>query len=375
MPDTQNNTSWFEAVFSDITVTHNTSSNEIVFTDIMAYGLELNYLSSPYTNIVTSYVAPVLIFITIVTNTLVVIVLLKKHMRSPTNVYLVGIAFSDMFTGFPVLAAWLYFSAMGNDREYVPYDWCFAYRITTYLIPLIFHTASIWITMALTIQRYIYVSHGLKARRWPCTNIRVIYCILTIYVISILSHLSEFISSTFKPIEVTSRVDPNQTVITCFEVFNTWVADGVDLYFTIYFWFRVICINLIPSIVLVVLNVLLICTLRSAERRRMLLLKRNERRLSMKLKESNSTTSMLVVVVSLFLLVELPAGMFTFFVLIENTFEIDIIAKGSFSIITTTLNTLILLSFPLNICIYCGMSRQFRTTFKQLFSGHCFTIN
>ncbi|CAG5114960.1 unnamed protein product, partial [Candidula unifasciata] len=32
-------------------------------------------------------------------------------------------------------------------------------------------------------------------------------------------------------------------------------------------------------------------------------------------------------------------------------------------------NFFILLSYPLNFFIYCGMSKQFRETFKRLFTG------
>jgi hypothetical protein len=36
------------------------------------------------------------------------------------------------------------------------------------VIPALFHTASIWLTLALAIQRYIYVCHPPLARTW-CT--------------------------------------------------------------------------------------------------------------------------------------------------------------------------------------------------------------
>ena len=44
---------------------------------------------------------------------------------------------------------------------------------------------------------------------------------------------------------------------------------------------------------------------------------------------------------------------------------------------TTTLiiNLLICLSYPLNFGIYCGMSRQFRETFKELFMKVCYVCS
>ncbi|XP_033731018.1 sex peptide receptor-like [Pecten maximus] len=318
---------------------------------------------------------PVLILISIVTNTLVVIVLLKKHMRYPTNVFLAGIAFSDMFTGLSPLATWLHFYALGNYRDFVPYKLCLTYIITIRVLPTVFHTASIWITTALTIQRYVYVCHGLKARRWPCTIIKVVYCIIAIYVASILSHLTEFITFSFIPIEVTSRLNPNETMVSCIHEYSAWVVDHEYLYVSIYTWFIVICLNLIPCTVLVVLNTLLILPLRTAKRRWMLLLNQNERCLSMRLKDRNSTTRMLVVVVSLFLLAEIPLGTVNVIFIIQYTFEIAYMTNESVSIIASTIEFIILLTFPLNLCIYCGMSRQFRTTFKQLFKCQCLNIN
>ncbi|KAK3735028.1 hypothetical protein RRG08_001819 [Elysia crispata] len=41
----------------------------------------------------------------------------------------------------------------------------------------------------------------------------------------------------------------------------------------------------------------------------------------------------------------------------------------SCEILSLLSNFFILLSYPLNFFIYCGMSKQFRTTFKSLISG------
>ncbi len=53
------------------------------------------------------------------------------------------------------------------------------------------------------------------------------------------------------------------------------------------------------------------------------------------------------------------------------TFEGD--SHRPFTQITVLLvNFIIMLSFPLNFAIYCGMSAQFRNTFKALFVGRLF---
>lgn len=115
------------------------------------------------------YIMPFLVVVTIIANTLIVLVLSKKHMRTPTNLVLMAMALSDMLTLlFP--APWLlYLYTFGNHNKPLrPLAACYAYNYMNEVIPALFHTASIWLTLALAIQRYIYVCHPPLARTW-CT--------------------------------------------------------------------------------------------------------------------------------------------------------------------------------------------------------------
>ncbi len=115
------------------------------------------------------YIMPFLVVVTLVANTLIVLVLSKKHMRTPTNLVLMAMALSDMFTLlFP--APWfLYLYTFGNHGSPLgTLAACYAYHVMHEGIPGLFHTASIWLTLALAIQRYIYVCHPPLARTW-CT--------------------------------------------------------------------------------------------------------------------------------------------------------------------------------------------------------------
>lgn len=100
------------------------------------------------------YAMPFLLLITIVANTLIVVVLSKKHMRTPTNAVLMAMALSDMFTLlFP--APWLlYMYTFGNHyKPLSPVFACYAWNMMYDVIPMLFHTASIWLTLALAVQR------------------------------------------------------------------------------------------------------------------------------------------------------------------------------------------------------------------------------
>lgn len=76
------------------------------------------------------YVMPYLLVITIIANTLIVVVLSKRHMRTPTNVVLMAMALCDMFT-LLLPAPWLiYMYTFGNHyKPLYPLSLCYAWNI------------------------------------------------------------------------------------------------------------------------------------------------------------------------------------------------------------------------------------------------------
>lgn len=76
------------------------------------------------------YFLPFLLVITIVANTLIVVVLSKRHMRTPTNMVLMAMALCDMFT-LLVPAPWLiYMYTFGNHYKPLwPAGLCFAWNV------------------------------------------------------------------------------------------------------------------------------------------------------------------------------------------------------------------------------------------------------
>lgn len=141
----------------------------------------------------------------------------------------------------------------------------------------------------------------------------------------------------------------------------------MDTYYVIYFSFRVIFVHLVPCIALVVLNVLLFRALRQAQLKRQNLFKENKKSECRKLRDSNCTTLMLIVVVTVFLIVEIPLAVVTILHIISSSSISEILDYDIANILIVFSNFFIILSYPINFAIYCGMSRQFRETFKELF--------
>lgn len=76
------------------------------------------------------YIVPFLLVITIVANTLIVVVLSKRHMRTPTNVVLMAMALCDMFTLLVPSPWFIYMYTFGNHYKPLwPVSLCYAWNV------------------------------------------------------------------------------------------------------------------------------------------------------------------------------------------------------------------------------------------------------
>lgn len=310
------------------------------------------------------YAVPFLLVVTIIANTLIVVVLSKRHMRTPTNVVLMAMALSDMFTLlFP--APWLFYMyTFGNHyKPLSPVSACYAWNIMNEVIPALFHTASIWLTLALAVQRYIYVCHAPVARTW-CTMPRVLKGVGWIALAATLHQSTRLVDRVYLPYTIVWR---GELVTVCKTRAAQWVEYITqDVYFTSYYLFRVVFVHTIPCVSLVVLNVLLFRAMREAQVKRQRLFQENRKSECRKLRDSNCTTLMLIVVVTVFLLVEIPLAVVTTLHIISSICT-EFLDYGIANVLILFTNFFIIVSYPINFAIYCGMSRQFRETFKELF--------
>lgn len=123
-----------------------------------------------YTMTLWGYLMPFLLILTIVANTLIVLVLSRKHMITPTNIVLLAMAISDLLTMLFPAPWYFYMYTLGNHtRVLSPTSACYAFHVMIEVIPAFFHTASIWLTLLLATQRYVYVCHPTLATSW-CTG-------------------------------------------------------------------------------------------------------------------------------------------------------------------------------------------------------------
>jgi len=139
--------------------------------------------------VVKGYISPIIVILTLITNSLVCAVLLQSHMRTPTNMFLVALAVSDALTGVVPLPVFIHFYTFGAYRSiFVPPSWCRVYRPMSLHLPAAWHTASIWLTVGLAFQRYIYICHHQAAKR-ICTVRNAVITIIVVYVAAVMSQL------------------------------------------------------------------------------------------------------------------------------------------------------------------------------------------
>ena len=326
----------------------------------------------PHVVLVNGLVSPILVGVTLLTNICVCVVLVRPNMRSATNTLLVAMAVSDTLTGICPLPAYFrfYSRADGAHLEWLPYHWCAAFYFLTDHLPTIFHTASVWLTVTLAAQRYVYVCRAMHAHQW-CTIRNSLRAVAVVYVVAVVYQLCRFVEMRYTPVELPSRIDPtgNRTVVGCLNEYWPVLRPHLDAYFNTYYWFRVIAVHLVPCSALVALNAALVMAMRRAQARHRQLVAQNRKSESRRLAESNVTTMMLVAVVGVFLVVEFPLAFIFIIVIVENTWSLTIIEPDRMATASLFVNLFILLSYPLNFFIYCGMSQQFRRTLCTLL--HC----
>jgi len=81
-----------------------------------------------YALIMFGYLMPFIIVITLVANTLVIIVLSQRHMRTPTNLVLLAMTISDLLTLLFPAPWYFYMYTLGNHSKVLyPVEACYAY--------------------------------------------------------------------------------------------------------------------------------------------------------------------------------------------------------------------------------------------------------
>ncbi|XP_058803415.1 FMRFamide receptor-like [Phymastichus coffea] len=278
-------------------------------------------------------------------NAVSMIVLSRPQMKSSINYLLIGLATCD--TVLILLSVLMY----GLPGIYAYTGYLFDYKFYVYpkvvrfLYPLslIVQMGTVYVTLTVTIERYVAVCHPLQARSL-CTHGRARSALLALAVLASLCNLPRFWEVGLR----TERHWRRNVSVLC--VASTALRRD-PLYITVYVhWFYFLAYYAVPFVILAIFNVLIYRRVRKANR--------DLRRLSRSQRREIGLASMLLCVVVVFLVCNvLP--------LVTNVYENFYTNPPAW--LVQTGNLLVTFNSGVNFVIYVIFGRKFKRVFLRIF--------
>uniref|UniRef100_A0A7E4ULE0 G_PROTEIN_RECEP_F1_2 domain-containing protein n=1 Tax=Panagrellus redivivus TaxID=6233 RepID=A0A7E4ULE0_PANRE len=360
------------------------------------------------------YFMPIIVAITVASNSFIVLVLSHRHLRTPTNLVMLAMAVTELLTGLSCLPWLLYYYTFSgyevDENQGLPPFWCTMFPYMASYLPSIFHTAAIWLTVYLAVQRYIYICMPKLVRDY-CTNRRSKHAIAFICIIAIWIYAPELFA-TYNMSYLHQYNGTNEVRRVCLRVQSSLLRYvGSNNYYYLIYAFHTLVSHTVPCILLVIFTWKLIVAIREADKRHAYLTNgtNSKRRYTVTTEsptaETNSSglslslrhfkrmsklrgsisesrrvqglkqnTRMLIVVILLFLVTEIPAAMIFSLHVSTVAFKITFIQK-QYTLLNKLLivrNVLIVMSYPFRFAIYCGMSQQFREVVRSMLTERVF---
>ncbi|XP_041348730.1 G-protein coupled receptor dmsr-1-like [Gigantopelta aegis] len=297
----------------------------------------------------------------IISNVLNIIVLTRKHMLSPTNFILTALAIADMLTmtTYPIMAIYINILT-GPDciNKHHPREWMY-FILFHNLFIVTCHNIAMWLTVSLAVFRYIFVCMPTRAMTL-CTSDRAKLTVAIVVVGTIIICTPNYVM--YQVVDYNA----NTNLTYCYIIADSNFALDHPQYTQFTKWLYGVVIKILPCILLTFLSALLISAMQQARRRRVRLLSSSNRASGHdhQSSEHNRTTMMLVMVVLFFVITELPQGIVALIGGISDHFWNNVyVHLGDF------MDILVLVNSAVNFILYCIMSQQFRSAFRNLFVG------
>lgn len=275
-------------------------------------------------------------------NLISITILSRPKMRSSINCCLIGLTSFDMI----VTSTSILMFGLPEISEYTATMMWYAnglyQRVTPFVYPLglIAQTGSIYLTVTVTVERYVAVCIPLKARSL-CTYGRAKIYVLAVALFSVVYNLPRFWEVSYKECNIED---------TFFVIVAPSALRQSRFYIQIYImWLYLLIMYLIPFLSLMVFNSFIYEKVRAANHER--------KRLSRSQRKEIGLAVMLLVVVTVFFLCNVLAFIINVLELLEITIDE----------LTITSNLLVTINSSVNFIIYCIFGQKFRKLFLKMF--------
>ena len=285
---------------------------------------------------------PIIALVGIIGNTLTILVLWRREMKSTTIYFLRTLVITDMgiivggLLGLSIIAITQSNPAMWRFNDVV---YPHIFTATNYMV-MTLQMINVWVTVAVTVERYIAICLPFRSVR--LLKKRNAFIIISIViVVSLLYNVPRCFAY-----EIASGPCEHGT---CYSVISSEFGKTSFFTDTYSIWLYLFLIYIFPFVILSVLNVLLIIELMNMRTRRLIT---NERESS----ETNMAV-VLVLIVVVFIICQTPGllSQFQFF---------DTLTLLKFMCIS---NTLFILNSSVNFLIYTAVGKKFRKVLLKTF--------
>ena len=308
---------------------------------------------SDYDYYINGFATNVIVLLGLVGNILTIVILSQRAMRSSTNIYLSALAWWDTIV---LLGTALLIGLPTAWPAYKRFVYAF---VVSYLYPvaLIAQTATIWLTVSFTVERYIAVCHPLKAASM-CTIWRAKVVIAGVSLGSTFYNIPRWFD--YRPMWITdsatnvTHVVPSPTTFSVNPIY-------VQVYFS---WLYVPIMCIIPLVGLSVLNLFLVLAVRRSQKQR--------KDMNVKQSRENNVTIMLVSVVLVFIICQVPALVYNLAYAIDRKY---VMSNFAYNVLSTLRNFLVTFNSAINFLLYCALGQKFRRIFLHTFCRKCVKEN
>ncbi|CAF1160801.1 unnamed protein product [Didymodactylos carnosus] len=282
----------------------------------------------------------------IVGNIITIIVLCSKTMRTtPTNIYLTALSASNIFYLLifipqQSLKYMLGYKMYLNDKPF-PYELIIA-QIPMTAISNTILLSLIFLTVAVSIDRLIFIKYPLKAAR-ICTRRNTLIVIFFIYAFSIIYCIPYWLEQYYDSETQSCRLTP--------------IGKKIYKYMHIYIYIPVV--NLIPFVTLTAINCIIIKSL----------IEMNRKKLSLGAKKTteNHITTMLVTVIIVFVVCQSPTLVLNIWTAISYSTATN---TKRFHILNAIVYLLTVVQSSTNFLLYCFFGQKFRNTLIAIFCSY-----
>lgn len=212
------------------------------------------------------YAVPIVTLISLLTNSMAILILTNKTLRTPTNHILLTMATSELCTAFSSMPWVFYYYTFGgykNDLKYgMPPFWCKYHPHIWKTIPTLFHTNAIWLTVYLAVQRYFYVCLSYKAHIY-FTLRKTKIIVWLIFLASVISVMP----SVFTEENISYEFRPGRYF--CLKVYSDFVEMmGIGNFMILSISTRVILVHVMPCIIIIIFTAKLFWTINKQKKKK-----------------------------------------------------------------------------------------------------------